>query len=74
MTGQPGRPAVGIVSDIVLQRHRLQEATSRFGLDVSFSGDPDRLQSRHEFPETSLWLITLEDEADHPVLFDHLLE
>ncbi|MFN2360250.1 MAG: chemotaxis protein CheB, partial [Marinobacter sp.] len=46
----------------------------RFGLDVSFSGDPDRLQSRHEFPETSLWLITLEDEADHPVLFDHLLE
>ncbi|MCL7942870.1 chemotaxis protein CheB [Marinobacter sp. ATCH36] len=74
MTGQPGRPTVGIVSDIVLQRHRLQEATSRFGLDVCFSGDPDRLQGYPEFPDASLWLITLKDEADHPVLFDHLLE
>lgn len=74
MTGQPGRPAVGIVSDIVLQRHRLQEATSRFGLDVCFSGDPARLQDYPDFPDASLWLITLEDEADHPVLFDHLLE
>lgn len=75
MTGlSPGRPSVGIVSDIVLQRHRLQAATSKFGLDVCFSGDPDRLQDYPEFPDASLWLVTLEDEADHPVLFDHLLE
>ncbi len=68
------RPRVGIVSDIVLQRHRLQEATSRFGLDVCFSGDPERLLNYPDFPDASLWLITLEDEADHPALFDHLLE
>ncbi|MGM0768475.1 MAG: chemotaxis protein CheB [Pseudomonadota bacterium] len=74
MTGLPGRPRVGIVSDIVLQRHRLQAATSRFGLEVCFSGDPERLQGYPEFPQANLWLITLEDEADHPVLFDHLLE
>ncbi|MDV3504725.1 chemotaxis protein CheB [Marinobacter sp. M-5] len=74
MTGLAGRLRVGIVSDIVLQRHRLQAATSKFGLEVCFSGDPERLQGYPEFPEASLWLITLEDEADHPVLFDHLLE
>ncbi len=69
-----GRPGVGIVSDVVLQRHRLQAATSKFGLDVSFSGDPSRLMGYSGFPDVSLWLVTLEDEADHPVLFDHLLE
>lgn len=74
MSGLSERPLVGIVSDIVLQRHRLQEAASRFGLDVCFSGDPDRLLTYPDFPEASLWLITLEDEADHPALFDHLLE
>ncbi len=47
---------------------------SKFGLEVCFSGDPDRLLGYPEFPEASLWLVTLEDEADHPVLFDHLLE
>jgi chemosensory pili system protein ChpB (putative protein-glutamate methylesterase) len=52
----------------------LQEAASRFSLDVCFSGDPDRLLACPDFPEASLWLITLEDEADHPALFDHLLE
>ena len=74
MTGQCGRPKVGIVSDVVLQRHRLQAATSKFGLEVRFSGDPDRLLGYPEFPDASLWLVTLEDEADHPLLFDHLLE
>ena len=74
MSGQCGRPRVGIVSDIVLQRHRLQAATAKVGLDVCFSGDPDRLLGYPEFPEAGLWLVTLEDEADHPVLFDHLLE
>lgn len=74
MTSVSERPRVGIVSDIVLQRHRLQEAASRFGLDVCFSGDPDRLLGYPDFPDASLWLITLEDEADHPALFDHLLE
>ncbi|MCG2580175.1 MAG: chemotaxis protein CheB [Marinobacter sp.] len=74
MAGLPsGRPRVGIVSDIVLQRHRLQAATSKFGLDVGFTGDPGRLQDYPEFPEADLWLVTLEDEADHPMLFDHLL-
>lgn len=74
MAGQTGRPSVGIVSDVVLQRHRLQAATGKFGLEVCFSGDPSRLMQHPEFPEASLWLITLEDEADHPTLFDHLLE
>lgn len=68
------RPTVGIVSDVVLQRHRLQAATGKFGLEVRFSGDPARLIGYPEFPEASLWLVTLEDEADHPTLFEHLLE
>jgi chemosensory pili system protein ChpB (putative protein-glutamate methylesterase) len=62
------------VSDVVLQRHRLQAATGKFGLDVSFSGDPGRLMAYPAFPDAALWLVTLEDEADHPVLFEHLLE
>ncbi len=74
MAGQAGRPRVGIVSDAVLQRHRLQSATAKFGLEVSFSGDPDRLLDHPAFPDAELWLVTLEDEADHPTLFDHLLE
>ncbi|MCK0165459.1 chemotaxis protein CheB [Marinobacter sp. S6332] len=74
MTGQSGRARVGIVSDIVLQRHRLQAAAAKFGLDVCFSGDPERLQSHPDFPEAGLWLVTLEDEADHPALFDYLLD
>ncbi|GGC65591.1 chemotaxis protein CheB [Marinobacter halophilus] len=68
------RPGVGIVSDVVLQRHRLQAATGKFGLEVCFSGDPSRLMAYPEFPEAALWLVTLEDEADHLALFDHLLE
>jgi chemosensory pili system protein ChpB (putative protein-glutamate methylesterase) len=74
MISESERLRVGIVSDIVLQRHRLQEAASRFGLDVCFSGDPARLLGYPDFPDASLWLITLEDEADHPQLFDHILE
>ncbi|MDO6441602.1 chemotaxis protein CheB [Marinobacter sp. 2_MG-2023] len=74
MTGQNGRAQVGIVSDVVLQRHRLQSATAKFGLEVCFSGDPERLQGQPGFPEAGLWLVTLEDEADHPALFDYLLE
>src|SRR5690554_1852399 len=74
MTGHGGRAQVGIVSDIVLQRHRLQAAAAKFGLDVCFSGDPERLQNHPDFPEAGLWLVTLEDEADHPALFDYLLD
>ncbi|MDO3721262.1 chemotaxis protein CheB [Marinobacter sp. chi1] len=72
MVGHTGRPRVGIVSDIVLQRHRLQNASSKVGLDVCFSGDPGRLLDYPGFPDASLWLVTLEDDADHPGLFDHL--
>ncbi|WP_404365866.1 chemotaxis protein CheB [Marinobacter sp.] len=74
MSGPSGRPRVGIVSDNVLQRHRLQEAVSRVGLRTGFSGAPERLLGYPELPEVELWLVTLEDEADHPVLFDFLLE
>jgi len=74
MSSVSERPRVGIVSDIVLQRHRLQAAASRFCLDVCFSGDPARLMAYPNFPDASLWLITLEDEADHPALFDYLLD
>lgn len=74
MGAPAGRPAVGIVSDSVLQRHRLQEAATKFGLGSCFSGDPDRLAGYPQLPDAQLWLVTLEDEADHPALFDHLLE
>lgn len=74
MTGPNGRAQVAIVSDVVLQRHRLQAAAAKFGLEICFSGDPQRLQNYPEFPDAGLWLITLEDEADHPALFDYLLE
>ncbi|RBW49210.1 chemotaxis protein CheB [Marinobacter sp. F3R11] len=74
MTGHNGRAQVGIVSDILLQRHRLQATTTKFGLEVCFTGDPERLQRQSGFPEAGLWLVSLEDEADHPTLFDYLLE
>lgn len=74
MSGPTGRPQVGIVSDSVLQRHRLQEAAAKFGLQARFSGAPERLLGYAQLPEVGLWLVTLEDEADHPALFDHLLE
>ncbi|HKK56520.1 chemotaxis protein CheB [Marinobacter sp.] len=74
MASASERPQVGIVSDIILQRHRLQDATNRFGLEICFSGDPAKLMAYPDFPDASLWLITLEDEADHPQLFDHILE
>ncbi|MEX0605746.1 MAG: chemotaxis protein CheB [Marinobacter sp.] len=74
MIAPAGRPVVGIVSDIVLQRHRLQEASGKFGLTAGFSGHPDRLLDYATLPGVQLWLVALEDEADHPALFDHLLE
>lgn len=74
MTTGVGRPSVGIVSDDVLQRHRLQEATGRFGLRPGFSGDPERILGQAMLPDADLWLVTLADEADHPALLDHLLD
>lgn len=74
MTTGGSRPSVGIVSDDVLQRHRLQEATGRFGLHPGFSGDPERILSQALLPDADLWLVTLADEADHPALLDHLLD
>lgn len=74
MAGQGGRPRVGIVSDVTLQRHRLQSATDKFCLEVCFSGDPERLLGYPGFPDANLWLVTLADETDHPALFDYLLD
>lgn len=74
MPAKPGRPTVGIVSDDVLQRHRLQEAVTRFGLEGCFSGDPERLIGFPKIPDAQIWLLTLEDEADQMELLDHLLE
>ena len=74
MAGRNGRPEVGILSDMALQRHRLQSAADSFGLHVAFSGDPERLLHQPAFPEADLWLVTLADEADHPQLFGYLLE
>jgi len=74
MASPGGRVRVGIVSDDALQRHRLQEATGRFGLRPAFSGTPERLLGYGGLPDASLWLVTLQDEADHPQLFDYLLD
>ncbi|MDC0662852.1 chemotaxis protein CheB [Marinobacter sp. SS21] len=74
MPATTGRPSVGIVSDDVLQRHRLQEAIARFGLEGCFSGDPERLLGYRQLPEARLWLVTLQDETDQAALFEHLLE
>lgn len=74
MAGHNGRAQVGIVSGAVLQRHRLHAAVTRFGLEVCFSGDPEKLQNYFVFPDANLWLVTLEDDADHPALFDCLLD
>jgi len=74
MAGRGGRPRVGIVSEVALHRHRLQAALARTGLDPGFTGDPARLLGCPEFPEVDLWLVILEDEADHPTLLDYMLE
>lgn len=68
-----GRPEVGILSDMALQRHRLQSAADKLGLRVAFCGDPQRLRHQPAFPDADLWLVTLAEEADHPQLFEHLL-
>ncbi|WP_203142165.1 chemotaxis protein CheB [Marinobacter mangrovi] len=74
MTREVLPPGVAIVSDSPLQRRRLQDAVGKFGLDSRFTGDPDRLLAQPAIPDVELWLVTLEDEADHPTLFDFLLE
>jgi chemosensory pili system protein ChpB (putative protein-glutamate methylesterase) len=74
MLDLPERLRVGIVSDNVLQRHRLQEACTKFALRAAFSGTPERLLDYANVPELELWLVTLEDDADHAALFEHLLE
>jgi chemosensory pili system protein ChpB (putative protein-glutamate methylesterase) len=74
MDGVTPATGVAIVSNSPLQRRRLQDAIGKFGLEAPFTGDPQRLMSLGCVPEVRLWLVTLEDEADHPSLFDHLLE
>lgn len=74
MAGRGGRPRVGIVSDEALHHHRLQAALAPTGLDTGFVGDPARLLASPDFPDVDLWLVTLEDEADHPALLEHMLE
>ncbi|PVY77617.1 chemosensory pili system protein ChpB (putative protein-glutamate methylesterase) [Tamilnaduibacter salinus] len=73
MTGKD-RQGVAILSDCPLQRGRLQEATGKFGLTTTFIGDSERLMGWPTMPEPALWLLSLKDEADHPALFDYLLE
>ncbi|WP_165857739.1 chemotaxis protein CheB [Marinobacter sp. JSM 1782161] len=67
-------PRVAIVSDSPLQRRRLFDAVGKFGLESPFCGDPERVLGLAALPDVQLWLVTLEDEADHPALFDALLE
>lgn len=74
MTAGAQLPGVAIVSDSPLQRRRLQDAVGKFGLNTLFTGDPERLMAHPALPDVQLWLVTLEDEADHPTLFDFLLE
>lgn len=74
MTAEVRPFSVAIVSDSALQRRRLQDAVARFGLEVCFTGDPARLIGYPTVPDVQLWLVALEDEADHPSLFDFLLE
>lgn len=67
-------PTVAIISDNLLQRHRLQQAVGKYGLKTGFNGDPARFLALVDKPEAGLWIVELEDETDHPELIEQLME
>jgi len=67
-------PAVAIISDSPLQRHRLHQAVGRYGLETVFCGEPDHFLARERPQNVKLWILSLADESDHPELLDLLLD
>lgn len=65
--------SVIIISDDVLQRHRLQQALDKYGVSIAFIGDPERFASQPDIPEASLYLVELTDEEEYPELIETLL-
>lgn len=62
-----------IISDDVLQRHRLQQALDKYGVSIVFIGDPSRFTGEANLPEADLCLVELTDEEEYPELIETLL-
>ena len=73
---ETGRSKIGILSDSPLQRHMLQHAISRLGLEVAISCDPSRFASTQEkeLKEIDCWILELEKEDDLADLIDSLID
>jgi len=66
-------PAVAIIADDVLQRHRLQCALGKYGVPVTFNGSPERYLTSADEITASLAIVEMPDESDHADLLDKLL-
>ncbi len=64
---------VAIISDDVLQRHRLQQAVGKYGMEVGFIGDPERFVREPTEPSVCLSIVELNDEDDYPEMLEKLL-
>lgn len=62
-----------IIADDVLQRHRLQQALDKYGVNIVFIGDPTRFAGETAIPEADLCLVELTDEEEYPDLIETLL-
>ena len=62
-----------IIADDVLQRHRLQQALDKYGVNIVFIGDPVRFSGEAQIPDADLCLVSLTDEEEYPDLIETLL-
>ena len=67
-------PAVAIIADNPLQRHRLQHAVGRYGLSIAFVGDPVRYLDFPVQGEIALWIVDVQDDATCERLLDNILD
>jgi len=70
------RPHIGVISDCALQRHVLQNALIRYGLNVAVICDPSMLedQQQERVELVDCWLLELDDEDFESVALDHLID